>query len=293
MDLSTSFNLDFLSLFFATLRGATPLILAAYAGLLSERSGVIQIGLEGKMLLGALSGAIIALHFNSAELGFLASGAVGAALGLFFAFFAVILRTDQIILGTAINILAVGVAPFITKLLYDSTGSTPSLAIENRFQFEPMVFTGAIVVLISYWFHRTKSGLIVQFAGESPLALSSAGFSVAKTRIYSLTICGALAGFAGGSLSLFLSSAYSPNMSAGRGFIALAALIFGRWKPLPTALACLFFAFFDALQIQLQGTGLPVQFIQVLPYLVTIVVLAGFFGRSKAPKALGNHEGLT
>jgi ABC-type uncharacterized transport system permease subunit len=286
-------DLDFLSLFFATLRGATPLVLAAYAGLLSERSGVIQIGLEGKMLLGALSGAVVALQFGSAELGFLTSGIVGALLGLFFGLFAVVLRTDQIILGTAINILAVGAAPFVTKLLYDSTGSTPSLSIDHRFQYEPMVFAAGIVMLISYWFHRTKSGLIVQFAGESPLALASAGYSVAKTRLLSLVFCGALAGFAGGSLSLFLSSAYSPNMSAGRGFIALAALIFGRWKPIPTALACLFFAFFDALQIQLQGSGLPVQFIQVLPYLVTIFVLAGFFGRSKAPKALGTHEGLT
>ncbi|MCE3010975.1 MAG: ABC transporter permease [Proteobacteria bacterium] len=278
---------ELISLVLATLRSATPLIFAALGGFFSERSGTVQISLEGQMLMGALTGAVIALKTGNPYLGFICGGLAGVFVTLVFAVFSLKLRMDQIVLGTGLNILAMGLAPFVTKVFFDSTGSTPSLPAESRFTSEPMFLLFALIPLLLWWFAKTKSSLYVQFAGENPTILSSLGKSVLKIRLYSLMTCGLLAGFGGASLSLFLASAYSPNMTAGRGFIALAALIFGKWKPGPTIAACLFFAFIDSLQVQLQGSGLPVQFIQILPYLVTVVALAGFFGRSRAPAAIG------
>jgi simple sugar transport system permease protein len=224
-------------------------------------------------------------------LGFFAAGAAGILFAIMEGFFVLLLRVDQIITGTAINLLAAGVAPFVTKALFDSTGSTPSLPLTSRFSVEPLYLTALLIFLIGYWFHFTRSGLAVQFAGEAPEALAVSGSSVGKTRWYALLTCGMVGGFGGATLSIYLSSAYSANMTGGRGFIALAALIFGRWRPLPTLFACLFFAFTDALQIRLQGasSGIPVQFIQILPYLFTVIALAGFFGQSRAPKAIGKH----
>jgi general nucleoside transport system permease protein len=281
----------FIAFLTSVLRGATPLVFASMGGLLSERSGIIQIALEGIMLMGALFAAIGALYFDSAWMGFFLGGLAGASTALIFGFFALFLRTDQIIVGTGINLLAVGVAPFMTKILYNSTGSTPNLPIEVRFSFEPVVVAGIVAVLIWYLFSKTKAGLLMRFAGEEPLALAAAGYSVDKVRWLFLLAAGFVTGLGGGSLSLFLASSYSPNMTAGRGFMALAALIFGKWKPLPALGACLFFALIEAIQIRLQGvdTGVPVQWVQALPYLVTIIALAGFFGHSRAPKALGQH----
>jgi len=275
----------------SVLRGATPLVFASIGGLLSERAGVIQIALEGIMLMGALFAAIGSLYFESAWIGFLIGGMAGLFTAFIFGVFALYLRTDQIIVGTGINLLAVGVAPFMTKILYNSTGSTPNLPIEVRFSFEPIVVAVLIAVLIWYVFSKTKAGLLLRFAGEEPLALAAAGYSVEKVRWSFLLAAGFITGLGGGSLSLFLASSYSPNMTAGRGFMALAALIFGKWKPMPVLAACVFFALIEAIQIRLQGveTGVPVQLVQALPYLVTIIALAGFFGHSRAPKALGQH----
>lgn len=277
--------------FISVLRGATPLIFASMGGLLSERSGIIQIALEGIMLMGALFGAIGGLYFGSAWVGFLIGALAGLVTSLIFGIFALVLRTDQIIVGTGINLLAVGVAPFMTKILYNSTGATPNLPIDVRFSFEPIVISFLIAVLIWYVFSKTKAGLLLRFAGEEPMALAAAGYSVDKVRWSFLLAAGFITGMGGASLSLFMASSYSPNMTAGRGFMALAALIFGKWKPLPVVAACLFFALIDAIQIRLQGveTGIPVQWVQALPYVVTIIALAGFFGHSKAPKALGQH----
>lgn len=285
--------ISFLSIPFliSILRGATPLIFASMGGLLSERSGVIQIALEGMMLLGALFGAIGALSFHSPWVGFFCGGLAGLVGGLIFGIFALLLRTDQVIVGTGLNLLAVGVAPFITKIIFDSTGSTPGLPIESRFSVAPIPIAFILVFLIWYLYGKTKAGLLMRFAGEEPLAVASAGYSVEKIRWSFLLAAGFVTGLGGASLSLFLASSYSPNMTAGRGFIALAALIFGKWKPLPVLAACLFFAFIEAVQIRLQGvsTGIPIQLIQTFPYLVTIIALAGFFGHSPAPKALGKH----
>lgn len=277
--------------FLSIAQGATPLIFAALGGLLSERSGVIQISLEGMMLMGALFGAIGALTFHSPWMGFFFGGLAGMSASAIFGVFALSLRTDQIIVGTGLNLLAAGVAPFVTKILYESTGSTPSLALESRFSFAPMPMAALAVVAVWYLYSKTKSGLLLRFAGEEPMALAAAGYSVDKVRWSFLLSTGFLTGLGGASLSLFLASAYSPNMTAGRGFMALAALIFGKWRPWPTLMACLFFATVDAIQIRLQSAqiGLPIQLIQALPYLITVVVLAGFFGSSQAPKALGRH----
>ena len=283
------FTLSLIPFLMSTLRVAVPLIFAAYGGLLSERSGIIQIALEGFMLMGALSAAIVTHYTGSPWFGVLAAALTGVLFAGLKGFFVLSLKVDQIIAGTAINLLAFGVAPFVTKVLFDSSGSTPSLPLESRFSVAPIYFAGALTIGISFWYYKTRSGLAVQFAGEAPQALEVAGTSVLKTRWLALLSCGALAAVGGSTLSVYLSSAYSPNMTGGRGFIALAALIFGRWKPLPTLLACLFFGFTDALQIRLQGvsSAVPVQFVQILPYLFTVIALAGFFGQSRPPKALG------
>ena len=281
-----------LSLLFAGLRMATPMIFASMGGLMSERSGVVNIALEGFMLTGAFAAAVVAYYTHSEWLGWCFALLAGCLIGAIYAFFVIELKADQIVTGTAINILTVGVMPFLTKILFNSTGSTPSLALDDRFSFEPIAMAFVLVTGLTYWFYQTHSGLWLQFAGEHPEALASAGVSVRKVRWLSVIASGAFAALGGATLSTFLASSYSPLMTGGRGFMALAALIFGRWKPVPTLAACLFFGITEALQIRLQGVSLggivvPVQFIQILPYVVTIIALAGFFGKSEAPKSLG------
>jgi ABC-type uncharacterized transport system permease subunit len=284
----------FESAIIASLRAALPLICAAMGGLLSERSGVVNISLEGKLIVGAFAGACIAALTNSAWVGFLGGAGAGALLSLLYAVFVIHFKANQIVAGTAINLLAMGFVPFLSKIFYSDTARTPQLPLEARFEFFPYLFVALIVILIKVWMKYSVSGLWVLFAGEKPAALESSGVSVVKVRYFSLLFCGLLAGAGGATLSLFLSSSYTRNMTAGRGFMALAALILGKWRPIPTALACLFFAFADVLQGKLQGVvlfgerPLPVQFVQMLPYVVTLIVLTGFVGRAKPPAALGS-----
>lgn len=277
----------------STIRVSTPLLFAAMGGLICERSGIVNIALEGKMLVGAFAAAAITYYFHSPWLGMGGGLLAGVCLAAIYALFVIPLRANQIVAGTGINILALGVTPFVCKLMFGVTGSTPGLPIEDRFAFEPVVLAWVLLIVCHFWIYHTPSGLWVRFSGEHPKALDSAGIKVRVVRWYSVLAAGALAGLGGASLAIFLSSSFSRNMTAGRGFMALAALIFGKWKPGATAVACLFFGFADAMQIRLQGVVLwgeepvPVQFIQILPYLVTILVLAGFVGKSRAPKALG------
>src|SRR6266850_1703774 len=277
----------------STLRLSTPLILAAMGGMFSERAGVINIALEGLMLLGAFAAALGTLASHSPWLGSACGMAAGILLAAIYGIFVIRLRTNQIVAGTAINMLAMGLTPFLCKILYDVTGSTPAIPIAERFQSTPLYLSWVLVAMCFLWVKYTPTGLWVSFAGEHPEALDAAGIPVNRVRWAAVLVSGALAGMGGASLSIFLSSSFSRDMTAGRGFMALAALIFGKWKPLPTALACLLFGFADAVQIRLQGVAIwgehliPVQFIQILPYLVTILVLAGFVGRSRPPKALG------
>lgn len=277
----------------STARLATPLIFAAMGGLLSERSGVVNIALEGKMLVGAFAAGVVAYATGSPWLGLWGGALAGAALAALYAVCVLPLRANQIVAGTGINMLAMGLVPFAGKILYDVTGSTPALAIDQRFALAPLPIAFAAVLMIAVMMRTTRFGLWLRFAGEHPAALAAAGVNVARIRWASVVGAGFFAGLGGASLSIFLASSFSRNMTAGRGFIALAALILGKWRPLPALLACLLFGFADAVQIRLQGLELgglgkiPVQFIQILPYLVTLVVLAGFVGRARAPKALG------
>lgn len=290
-----------LLLFASTLRTSTPLIFAAMGGLFSERSGVINIALEGFMIIGAFAAAVAAHYANQAHLagasawiGLIAAALAGAVLAALYAAIVIGARADQIVSGTAINLLAAGITPFLCKILFNVSGATPAIDIESRFTWAPMALAWITLAIVQIWLTRTSGGLWVQFAGEHPKALSAAGISVKRVRFCAVLMSGALAGLGGASLSLMLSSSFARNMTAGRGFMALAALIFGKWKPLPTLFACLLFGFADALQIRLQGIILPgfqepipVQFIQIMPYIATMVILAGFVGKSRAPKALG------
>lgn len=290
-------SLAVLPLLAATVRVSTPLLFAAMGGLLSERAGVINIALEGMMIVGAFSAAVFTLVTHSPWLGWVGASLGGASLGAVYAFVVIKLRANQIVAGTAINMLALGIPPFISKVLYGHTGSTPSIPLAERFHGtpigEPIWMAWILVALVAWALARTPAGLWVRFAGEHPHALDAAGVRVNRVRWFSVILGGALAGLGGATLSILLASSYSRGMTAGRGFMAIAALIFGKWKPWPTAFACLFFGFADALQIRLQGVVLwgeepvPVQFIQILPYVVTVLVLAGLVGRSQAPKALG------
>ncbi|HEX7674290.1 MAG TPA: ABC transporter permease [Bdellovibrio sp.] len=282
------------TLLFATLRLATPLIFASMGGMMSERSGVVNVALESFMLVGAFVGAVAGHSASHAWIGWIAATIAGLAIGALYALFVIELRADQIVTGMAFNLLVMGVIPFMTKILYNSTGSTPALPAESRFTFEPLAMAFLLVIALTWWLRKTRSGLWLLFAGEHPEALMASGVSVRKVRWIAVTLSGAFAAWGGASLSLYLASSYSPMMTGGRGFMALAALIFGKWKPLPAFAACLLFAFADAVQIRLQGTQIggveiPVQFVQILPYIVTIIALAGFIGASRPPKALGKE----
>jgi simple sugar transport system permease protein len=282
-----------LALLESTLRVSTPLIFAALGGMVSERSGVINIALEGMMLVGAFAAGSVAAAAHSPWAGAGAAAVAGMMLAALYGLFVITWRSDQIVAGTAVNLLAAGLTPFLTKILYGSTTSTPSLPLELRFHSAPLWLAFALVGVAWAWMRYLPAGLWVRFAGEHPQALAAAGIRVNLTRWAAVLTSGALAGLGGASLSIFLASSFSRNMTAGRGFMAIAALIFGKWRPVPAAAACLLFGFADAVQIRLQGIVLwgtepvPVQFIQILPYAITIAVLAGFVGRSRAPRALG------
>ncbi len=287
----------FLDLALPALRLATPLVFAAMGGLVSERSGVINIALEGQMLVGAFFAAVFAHYTGSPWFGLCAGGVAGAELGSLYGTLVLPLRANQIVAGTGINMLAYGIPPFVAKILYDVTGSTPALGIDERFHLAPMLMAGALAALLWLWLGQTRSGLWLKFAGEHPEALAAAGIRVSRVRWTAVVAAGLFAGLGGSSLSIYLSSSFSRNMTAGRGFIALAALILGKWRPIPALCACLLFGFTDAAQIRLQGIEwpevgkVPVQFIQILPYLVTLIVLTGFVGKASAPAALGRQEG--
>lgn len=295
---------DFLNieLFFSTLRLATPLILAALGGLFSERSGVINIALEGKMLAGAFAAAAVTyaadaklgLGNASPWLGFLSAMVAGLFIAAIYAVICIRFKADQVVSGMAINILMVGVPGFLSGAFFLSSGSTPQLPKEHLLPKAPIILALILVPLTWYVLYRTPFGLRLRAVGEKPEAADAAGVSVKKMRYAGVLIAGVLAGMGGAYLSIGQSSLFTRNMTAGRGYIALAALIFGKWRPVETMLACLLFAFTEAVSYVMQGAfklpsgeDIPVQFIQMVPYVLTIIVLAGFIGSSRPPKALG------
>ena len=281
-----------INLLYSAIRLATPLILAALGGLFSERSGVINIALEGLMLAGAFTAASITYYADSPWVGLLAAILAGASIALIHAVACIRFKADQVVSGTAINILLTGVPALLSGAFFLSSGSTPQIPKEHLIPYTPIVIAFALVPLTWYVLNRTPFGLRLRAVGENPEAADAAGVSVRAMRYTAVLLSGALAGIGGAYLSIGQSSLFTRNMTSGRGFIALAALIFGKWRPVQTMLACLLFGFTEAVAIQLQGVRfggeeIPNQFIQIIPYVLTIVVLAGFIGQSRAPRALG------
>ncbi|MBM3269581.1 MAG: ABC transporter permease [Candidatus Sericytochromatia bacterium] len=306
----------FLALLAATLRLATPLILGSLSGIWAERSGIINIAIEGIMLTGAFTGYMVAqttaetatwmvgpFHGNLV-LGVVAACLAGSLLGLVHAFWSLQFRTDQIISGTAINILAIGLTAYLLRLVFDVGGSEklentlPSLVGftlagkegEVAVQFTPIMLAALVLVVVTHYalFH-TPWGLRTQACGEHPTTVRTLGMSVEFIRYCNLAISGALAGLAGAFLTLEQIGQFNENMTSGKGFIALAVMIFGRWKPFAAFAAALFFGLADASQVLLQtwGIQIPSEFLEMLPYVLTLVALMGLVGRTRPPAAIG------
>jgi simple sugar transport system permease protein len=306
----------FLALFAATLRLATPLILGSLSGIWAERSGIINIAIEGMMLTGAFTGYMVAqttaesatwmvgpFHGNLI-LGVLAACASGAFLGLIHAFWSLKLRTDQIISGTAINILALGLTAYLLRLVFDVGGSEklentlPAIIAftvdgkngEVAIQFTPIILIALVLVVVSHFaLFKTPWGLRTQSCGEHPTTVRTLGMSVEAIRYVNLALSGAIAGLAGAFLTLEMIGQFNEGMTSGKGFIALAVMIFGRWKPFMALAAALFFGLADASQVLLQvfGIQVPPEFLEMLPYVLTIVALMGLVGRTRPPAAIG------
>ena len=308
------------SLIASTLRVSTPLILCALAGLLSERSGVIDIGLEGKMLFAAFAAGAAGVAFGSTMVALLIAMGTTVCLSWLHGLACVSHRGDQVVSGVAINIIAVGMTAVLGIAWFAQGGQTPAVSNEVRmqammpgvvtalesvpvvgvvlgqglFSHNVMVYLALALVPAVWWLlYRTRFGLRLRAVGENAHMVDAAGVSVARMRYAALTLNGLLCGLAGSYLVLAQNASFVPNMTAGRGFMALAAMIFGKWHPVGAFWACLLFGFLDAVAIRLQGVRLPgigevpVQAIQALPYLLTVILLAGFIGRTVAPQALG------
>jgi general nucleoside transport system permease protein len=297
------------ALIFSAVRSATPLIFAALGGLFSERSGVINIALEGMMLAGAFTAAIATFEFSRPDLGLpsylppflglLTGMLAGGLLALIYAVAVIRFEADQVVSGMAINFLMIGLPALLSGAIYDSAGSTEQIARQNLLpEFLGFNFASWLAFLLvpACWYvlYKTPFGLRLRATGENPAAADAAGIRVIGLRYTAVILSGVLAAAGGAYLSIGQSSLFTRGMTAGRGFIALAALILAKWRPVPVLFACLFFGFTEALTIQIQGAiklpsgeDIPVQFIQIIPYVLTIIVLAGFIGLSRAPKALG------
>ncbi len=309
-----------LNLLDSTLRLSTPLLFAALAGLYSERAGVFDIGLEGKMLAAAFASAAVAAIANSAFAGLAAGIGVAVIFSLLHGLASITYRGNQIVSGVALNFIASGLTIILGAAWFGQGGNTPTLSADGRFldialpgaeavRDVPvlgfvysgllsgqnlLVYLAFLAVPFTWWvLYRTRFGLRLRAVGENPGAVDTAGISVTWLRYRAVIICGVLTGMAGTYLAIAQSAGFAREMTAGRGYIALAALIFANWKPVPVMLACLLFGFLDAASIRLQTTALPLigqippQLVQALPYILTVILLAGFVGKSHPPKAGG------
>jgi simple sugar transport system permease protein len=271
-----------------TLIKATPLIFAALGGVLSERSGVVNIGLEGIMIAGAFAAVCVSSATGNPLLGALAGVIAGAALAAILAFVATRLAFDQIVAGTGLNIVALGGAAYGLVLVFGQPGASPEVpALGSAGEAALTVLAFALAGGLALFLNRTPWGLRVRACGENPRAAASAGIDPLRTRFWAVVAGGAIAALGGVYLSLAELDLYSDGMTAGRGYIALAAVIFGRWTPFGATGAALFFGFFSALQYTLQRAGIPSELMQALPYVAALVALAGLAGRVRAPEADG------
>lgn len=269
------------------LRITVPYALAALGGAMSERAGVINIALEGTLLVGAFGAAVGGYFTGSAVVGLVFGVVCGMVLQLLHAIATVRQHADQIVSGLAANLLALGATRFFLKLLFDSTANSPRIAAWSS-AAPLLAVTGLMAFGVHALMHWTRFGLRVRACGEHPEAAASLGVPVAQVRIVAVMLAGALAGL-GGVWLAFDQHKFVDNMSGGRGYVALAAMIFGKWRPMPAVAACLLFGFAEAAQIGLQSSrlGLPNQLVQMLPYVLTIVALAFRGGSARAPAALG------
>jgi simple sugar transport system permease protein len=287
------------TIFDSSLRLSIPLLAACLAGLWSERSGVVDIGLEGKMLVAAFAAAAASYAFGSAWIGLFAGIGASIVFALIHGFASISQRGNQIVSGVAINMLAAGLTAIVGNAWYGQGGRTPPLEGVQRFG-DVILGHSALVYLVLLavpltWFvlARTRFGLRLRAVGENPAAVDTAGISVTGLRYSAVVIGGILCGLAGAYLSVGQSAGFLPNMTAGKGFIALAALIFAKWRAWPALGACFLFGLLDAVAIRLQGISLPgigevpVQAIQALPYLMTVILLAGVIGTAIPPRASG------
>ena len=290
----------------ATLRISPPIVLASIGGAYSERSGIINIGLEGMILMGAFAGVVTTHYVGNPWVGVLAAVVAGGALGLLHAVLCIQFKANQVVSGVGVNILSLGLTTLLLQVIWGNRGASDSVTglkplhlpvigdipvvgdiIGNQ---NPLVYIMLVIVVVAWLvMFRTPLGLRIRAVGEHPEAADTVGIHVHKIQYMCVTVSGMLSGLGGAYLSLGWLNLFSQNMSAGRGFIALAANIFGKWNPAGTFGASLLFSFTDALQMKLQGVGIPIQFIQMIPYILTILVLASAVKRSVAPAAIGKH----
>ena len=312
-------DLHLASIVVSTIRNAPVLIFAALAGLFAERSGVIDLALEGKILASAFASAAVAYTTQNPWYGVAAGGAVSAALALLQGFVSITQKGNQLVAGIAINIAMSGLTFVLAQFFYQQGGRTPDLGQARMFDvvlpgtaaLESVPFIGwfyghvigghavlvylafALIPLVHWVLYHSRFGLRLRACGENPHAADAAGVNVAATRFMAMLIAGVLCSFAGAYLAIVQSGFFLRDMSAGAGYLALTALVFGNWRPLYTALGCIMFGFFSAVQIQMEGVDLPGvgripgALIQMIPYVVTVIVLAGLMAKSVAPKALG------
>jgi ABC-type uncharacterized transport system permease subunit len=278
------------------IRIAIPYLFAASGGVVAERAGIVSLTLEGFMLSGAF-GAVLGTHYSGSPwIGVLSGMMGGLIFSIIHAITTIRYRADQVVVGVAINLLAIGVTRFFLKLFFASSSNSPRVAgfggnIKAGGFDNPLLWLGLLVApVVAFIIYRTPFGLRVRAAGEHPDAAESVGVSVKRVRYVAVAISGILAGLGGVYLALDQHQ-FTDQMTAGRGFIAISAVIFGRWDPIRAALACLLFAAAETLQIQLQGNNaIASQFIEMIPYVLTIIALAGVVGRAVPPAALGKAE---
>lgn len=301
-------NLTILALIIGnTFSNAAPVLLTGLGGMMSEKSGVVNIGLEGMMTIGALTGAVLGYYVGNPWLALLGGGLAGAFFGLIHAFVSVSLAGDQTISGIAINTLAPGLALFLSRLFFSGATQTPSIPLENKiprlfrgissnqvfnniFGQYATVYLSLIMVLVLYIvLYKTKIGLRVISVGEHPKASESLNINVVKVRYLSVIFSGFMGGLGGASMSLAVVSSFSPTLIAGQGYIALVTVIFGNWKPQGVLVGSLFFGLAQAIATYLGSTsiGIPIEFISMIPYIATLLILILFKGKSYAPKASG------